>query len=72
MMKKFFRFLKNELQRLQRLIYYRVYFSPRSEKDIVHRFHKLYYDSVVTSAYLGLSKFWELQIKYFRLPDLIA
>jgi len=45
MIKKFFRSLKNELKALRNILHYRMYISPKSEKDVVSRFHKFYYDS---------------------------
>lgn len=38
-------FLKNELKILRNLIHHRLYISPKLEKNIVEKFHKLYYDS---------------------------
>lgn len=43
--KKLLFFLKNELKILRNLIHHRLYINPKSEKNIVEQFHKLYYDS---------------------------
>jgi len=40
----FFRSLKNEIMLLRGLTYYRVFVKPKSENEIVERFHRLYYD----------------------------
>ncbi|MDD5688327.1 MAG: CmcI family methyltransferase [Elusimicrobia bacterium] len=39
--------IKNEVRALRDIVYYKMYYSPKSEKDIVRNFHKLYYDSNV-------------------------
>tara|TARA_Y100000310_G_C20672297_1_gene810966 strand:+ start:1785 stop:2504 length:720 start_codon:yes stop_codon:yes gene_type:complete len=46
-MSKILRILKNEMKVLRNLIYHRIYISPKSEKSVVDRFHKLYYDSQI-------------------------
>ena len=37
--------IKREVSTLRDLVYHRLYFSAKSEKDIIQQFHKLYYDS---------------------------
>jgi cephalosporin hydroxylase len=36
--------LKREITTLRDIVYYRLYYRPKAEKDIVEQFHKLYYD----------------------------
>ncbi|MDP2672882.1 MAG: CmcI family methyltransferase [Nanoarchaeota archaeon] len=44
-MKNSLQLLKSEIAKFRDLIYSRIYISPKSEREIIDKFHKLYFDS---------------------------
>lgn len=50
--KKFFRLIKSEVKILQRLIRRRVYIALKLEKEVVDKFHRIFYDSRIFSNIL--------------------
>lgn len=66
MLKKPWSLLYNEIRVLQNMIRHRAYISPKSEREIVDSFHKLYYDSITFDKTWG-NTFW-LGIPTLKCP----
>lgn len=80
MMKKYLEFLKRQIKTLGDLIYRRDYIATKLEKEVLDRFHKLYYDSQTwgNTFWLGIQTLkcpldlWIYQeIIFEQKPDII-
>jgi len=65
-MKKFIQLLANQIYILRGMLYYKKFVNPRTEKNIVNSFHKLYYDSAIFNKTWG-NTYW-FGIKTFKCP----
>lgn len=80
MLKKILCLLKNRVKAVRDFIYHRIFLNPKSERNIVNRFHKLYYNSNVwdNTFWFGIPALkcpldlWIYQEIIFELtPDII-
>lgn len=66
MLNKAYSLISNELKTLQSLIRHRIYVSPKSEREVVNSFHKLYYNAITFDRTWGRT-FW-LGIPTLKCP----